>query len=183
MPCPVGGHGHLPRPSQSGELPTGLSGRCVLATWQGPGLCPVLRPALKSSQRAQSPRSATEKLPQLERRPCSPQPEKRLHCQKYPAQPKIRGQISNITFEKKKSGRVPGSGQAGQESSRFPGGQLSRAREAKQVRVIRTRHPKHATSAENSQMWGRPLPSPSQPNSRTHASPWKVVGILQHPLP
>lgn len=126
-PCPVGGRGHSPRPSQSGELPTGLSGRYILATWQGPRLCPVLRPALKSSQRAQSPRSATEKLPQLERRPCSPQPEKRLHCQEYPAQPKIRGPISNVTFEKKKSGRVPGSGQAGRESSRFPGGQLSRA--------------------------------------------------------
>lgn len=126
-PCPVGGRGHSPRPSQSGELPTGLSGRYILATWQGPRLCPVLKPVLKSSQRAQSPRSATEKLPQLERRPCSPQPEKRLHCQEYPAQPKIRGPISNVTFEKKKSGRVPGSGQAGRESSRFPGGQLSRA--------------------------------------------------------
>ena len=47
--------------------------------------------------------------------------------------------------------------------------------------TIRTGHAKHATSAENSQMWGRPLPSPGQPKSRTHASLCEVVGILQHP--
>ena len=82
-PCPVGSCGHLPRPLQSWKLPTGLSGRCILAMWQGPGLCPVLRPEHKSSQYAQSPHSATEKPATAREETLLSTTEKRLHSQKY----------------------------------------------------------------------------------------------------